>query len=239
MNTLHKRLPVVLAATALAVALFGSTPVGHAVSSAVSPFATHAKRADYATNAGAINGIKASKQPRPGLLLPLGKDGKFPASVGVGCPAGPQGPKGDRGEQGAQGPAGPKGETGPKGATGAAGPAGPTGPKGATGPSGPAGARGPAGPAGPRGVSGWGYLTAGMYIAPKHLATWEVDCPSGKKALGGGVATASGSYKDVRIVSSAPAGADATGWSVSVWNEGSESSTLNEYAWVICAYVSA
>jgi hypothetical protein len=114
-----QRLPLALSATALAVALFGSTPLGHAVVSAVPPFATHAKTADYAKNAGAVNGIKASKRPRVGWLLPLGKSGKFPASVGVAGPAGPQGPKGD---QGAKGEAGPKGASGPPGpSTGNAG----------------------------------------------------------------------------------------------------------------------
>lgn len=112
---MRERLPLVLSVTALLVALFGGTPIGHAVVSAVPPFATHAKTADYAKNAGAVNGIKASRRPRAGWLVPLGKDGKFPASVGV---AGPPGPQGRAGAAGAQGP---KGDTGPKGATGPAG----------------------------------------------------------------------------------------------------------------------
>jgi hypothetical protein len=106
------RLPVVLSFTALAIALLGSTSVGHAFSSGV------AKRAVFAKNAGAVNGIKASKQPRPGRLLPLGPDGKFPASVGLAGPRGPQGlkgekgDKGDTGDTGAQGPAGTSGLSG-------------------------------------------------------------------------------------------------------------------------------
>jgi hypothetical protein len=94
------RLPVVLSATALLVALLGSTPLGHAFVSAVPPLATHAKTADFAKNAGAVNGIKASKRPRAGRLVPLGSGGKFPASVGVA------GPKGDTGATGPSGPAG-------------------------------------------------------------------------------------------------------------------------------------
>jgi hypothetical protein len=120
-DIVEARLPVVLSATALLVALFGSTPLGHAVVSAVPPFATHAKTADYAKNAGAVNGLKASTRPRVGWLVPLGKGGKFPASVGVAGPSGPQGPAGPAG---AAGPQGPKGDTGQKGATGAAGPPG-------------------------------------------------------------------------------------------------------------------
>ena len=73
-----RRLPLVLSATALVVAVFGSTPVGHAVGSAIPAFAKSAGYAKQAGNASALNGIKASKQPRPGALLPLGADGKFP-----------------------------------------------------------------------------------------------------------------------------------------------------------------
>ncbi len=228
-NRLKRRLPVVLSATALAVAVFGSTPVGHAVGSAVTPFAKHAKRADYATNAGAVNGIRASKLPRAGQLLPLGKDGKFPASVGLAGPAGPagpQGPKGDKGEHGAPGPIGPKGATGPKGSTGPARPAGPAG---------------PAGPRGPSGISGWEYRTNGFGIPPKDdgvratVGTGQVDCTDGKRALGGGVAVVNPHYL-VRVLQTAPAGAEATGWVATVSNENPTS--WNAYVWVMCAYVS-
>jgi hypothetical protein len=112
-SNIKRRLPIVLSATALAVAVLGSASV--AVGSSVSPFATHAKRSDFASNAGAVNGIKASKTPRGGFLLPLGKNGKFPASVGL---AGPQGPKGDTGPKG---PAGPVGAPGAPGAPGISG----------------------------------------------------------------------------------------------------------------------
>ena len=64
-----KRLPLVLSTTALIVAVFGSTPVGHAVASAIPPFAKSAGYAKQAGNASALNGIRASKQPRPGTLL--------------------------------------------------------------------------------------------------------------------------------------------------------------------------
>ena len=128
MNTNHKlarsvkeRVSIVLAATALAIALFGSTSVGHAVDSAVSPFATHSKTADYARNAGAVSGIKASKRPRAGRLVPLGKNGKFPASVGL---AGPARPQGDKGEQGAPGSCRPAGRDPAAGRYRPGGPAG-------------------------------------------------------------------------------------------------------------------
>jgi hypothetical protein len=94
-----QRLPLVISATALVVALFGSTPLGHAVVSAVPPFAKKAGYAKTAGNALAVNGIKAAKEPTPGFLVPLGADGKFPASIGQGGPAGPKGDKGDKGRR--------------------------------------------------------------------------------------------------------------------------------------------
>lgn len=99
---LRNRLPVGLSATALVVALLGSTPVGHAVGSVV-PFAKKAAYAKRAGNAQAVNGIRASREPGPGKLVPLGQDGRFPASVGVA------GPQGDRGPIGPPGPPGPRG----------------------------------------------------------------------------------------------------------------------------------
>jgi hypothetical protein len=41
-----------------------------------------------------VNGIGTSRIPRPGYLVPLGPNGRFPYSVGV---AGPQGPPGASG----------------------------------------------------------------------------------------------------------------------------------------------
>ena len=203
---MKQRLALALSATALVVALFGTTSIGHAVEAAAAPFA---KRAGYASNAGAVNGIKASKQPRAGQLVPLGKDGKFPASVAIGSPAGSQGPKGDKGEPGARGPAGPKGDPGPKGLTG------------------------PQGLPGPSGVSGWRFVTERRDIPRDGWATWTANCPAGTKALGGGVASATVNY-GTKIVQDAPAG-QATGWLVTVGHD--RNATVPYYAWVICAKV--
>ena len=60
----------------------------------------------YAANAGAVGGIRASRTARAGYLVPLGANGKFPASVGQAGPAGPARPAGT---QGPAGPAGPSG----------------------------------------------------------------------------------------------------------------------------------
>ena len=86
----------------------------------------------FAANADRIDGIHASKSPKAGALLPLGKDAKFPASV-VPVVKGPQGPAGP---SGATGPAGSQGLKGDTGETGAQGPKGDTGATGAQGPKG-------------------------------------------------------------------------------------------------------
>ena len=109
---MKKRLPLVLSITALAVAVLGSTPIGHAVGSRVPPFAKKAGYANRAGNATAVHGIKAAKRPRPGFLVPLGADGRFPASVGQ---SGPAGARGSRGATGAGGPTGAPGSPGVSG----------------------------------------------------------------------------------------------------------------------------
>jgi hypothetical protein len=220
----RRQLPIVLSATALAIAMFGSTPVGHAVGSRVSPFAAHAKKADYAANAGALSGIKASRLPKAGQLVPLGQNGKFPASVGLGGSAGTQGPKGDKGEPGAPGPAGPKGANGAKGATGP------------VGPPGVAGDRGPAGPPGPSGIGGWQYLSKELIVGSDRPGTWQVYCPNGKRALGGGVSPLYPAAALEHVLESAPTDG-GTGWEAVVWND--SGSSTDWFVWVICAYVTS
>ena len=156
-------------------------------------------------------------------------------------PQGAPGAKGDKGEPGAPGPAGPKGEPGfngdigPKGATG---PAGPTGPQGAPGPMGP---QGPPGPTLPGAISGYSYHTAGHTIGPNDWEIWGVDCPPGKRALGGGVAASPqlvGNFLHSAVISSAPSGAAGTGWSVTYSNDYDEGK-VTAYVWVICATVTS
>jgi hypothetical protein len=80
----RQRLPGVLSAAALLVAVLGATPNGFAAFKGV------AKVAPFAKNAGKVGGFAASKKPKAGKLLPLGKNGKFPVSVfpvkGLHCP---------------------------------------------------------------------------------------------------------------------------------------------------------
>lgn len=88
--------------------------------------------AAFARNAGAVNGIRASRNPTAGRLLPLGRNGRFPPSV-VPVARGPRGDAGAQGPAGITGPRGPAGPTGPQGSGGPAGPPGPTGPPGPSG----------------------------------------------------------------------------------------------------------
>lgn len=158
-------LALVLSVTALTVALLGSTPVGQAVTSKAPLFAKTAGYARRAGNAAALSGIKASKQPRPGALLPLGADGRFPASVGL---AGPKGDTGGKGDPGVRGSVGPKGDIGPQGP------------------------RGAAGSPGPSGISGLEYVVSqGTDVPNGERRSATVMCSKGKKALGGGVSSSS------------------------------------------------
>src|ERR671936_2076816 len=99
------RLPVVLSALALGIAMLALTGLGQAALSIV-------PLAKFAQNAGKVNGIQASRSPQAGKLLALNSAKKFPKSV---IPPGTQGPRGPAGPAGATGPTGPAGATGPAG----------------------------------------------------------------------------------------------------------------------------
>jgi hypothetical protein len=96
----------IVALVGAALALTAAIPAGGAARHGI---------ANFALNAGAVNGIKASRTPKAGRLVPLGRNAKLPASV---VPT----QRGDRGLTGPQGPAGPPGAQGPAGPPGAAGP---------------------------------------------------------------------------------------------------------------------
>ena len=108
-----------LVALALVLAALTVSSVGQAARRTVSSFAH---------NAAAVNGIKASRTPKPGRLVPLGRNAKLPVAV---LPL----RRGERGEPGRPGPAGLQGPQGPAGGQGPAGAQGPAGPPGAAGPS--------------------------------------------------------------------------------------------------------
>lgn len=111
--------PTILASTALAVALFGSTPLGHAAGKLILP---KNSVGSAQLKSAAVTGAKV-------------KDGSLAAAdfAAGQLPAGPQGPKGDKGDPGAPGPQGLQGLQGAKGDPGAQGPKGDTGAPGVSG----------------------------------------------------------------------------------------------------------
>jgi hypothetical protein len=96
---------IIVCGAALVLVLLAASPAGGAARRSIAAFAH---------NAGAVNGIKASRTPKPGRLVPLGKNAKLPSSVvptvrGARGLPGPQGPVGSAGPQGPQGASGPPG----------------------------------------------------------------------------------------------------------------------------------
>src|SRR4051812_20224965 len=75
------RLPLILSSAALVVALFGATPLGEAAGPVAAKVVPFAKRAGYATNAGAVNGITAARTPAAGRLVALDENGKLPEAA--------------------------------------------------------------------------------------------------------------------------------------------------------------
>ena len=98
------RLNTIIAVTALAVAVLGATPVGHAAARLVLPADSVGARQ---LKSGAVTGAKVKDGSLTGF--------DFKADS---LPAGPQGPKGDQGEPGPQGATGPKGDSGASGVSG-------------------------------------------------------------------------------------------------------------------------
>src|SRR4051794_40664183 len=145
--------PTVLAATAVVVAVLGSTPIGSAAGRLILP---HNSVGNAQLKVGAVTAAKI----KDGTLTAA----KFKADEFA---AGAQGAKGDLGVQGAKGDTGPQGA---KGATGTQGPAGEQGPEGETG---PAGAQGDKGEKGDKGDPGTGTtafaagLSSGGLVAAK------------------------------------------------------------------------
>jgi hypothetical protein len=113
---MRQRLSIVLAATALVVAVLGTTPLGRAAGSAVSavapPFAKTAGYAKFAGDSTRLDGRKSTLAGTPGTIPVVGKNGKLPASLGTVGQQGPKGDKGEKGDRGAAGAAGPPGIAG-------------------------------------------------------------------------------------------------------------------------------
>jgi len=207
-------------------------------------------------------------QGPPGPAGPQGIQGETGAQgltgpTGLTGPIGPTGltgatgPTGETGAQGIQGPTGLTGATGdtgaqgiqgPTGLTGATGPQGIQGPTGLTGATGPQGIQGPTGltgATGADGASGWVRVVGTAVVGSRYsLATATADCPSGKKALGGGylITAVNSEYSyhcAVPAMASYPSDGDT--WTVTGM-EGMMSDCYEGWsiqAYVICATINA
>ncbi len=69
---MNKRLPLIVSSIALVLALLGSTPLGQAAESALEQVVPRAKRADFAANAGKLNGHKSAVNPKRGQIPVVG-----------------------------------------------------------------------------------------------------------------------------------------------------------------------
>jgi hypothetical protein len=153
----RSKLNTALATTALVVAAFGSTPLGHAAGKFFLPN-------NSVGNAQLKHDAVTTGKVKNHTLLAIDfKKGQLPS--------GPQGPQGPAGPAGAQGPKGDKGDNGDKG------------PKGDPGTQGP---KGDKGDKGDPGVTGYTIVTDTQADAPGNKAGTAV-CPAGMKVIGGGV----------------------------------------------------
>jgi hypothetical protein len=193
---IRQRLPLILSASALLVAVFGSTPLGRAAEDSLhsippfaktARFATYsgfAKRAGIADSAKLLAGHRVSLTAAPGVIPVLGPDGRL--SPGLGA-VGPQGPRG------VAGPTGPRG------------PAGLVGPKGSTGPKGDPGAPGAPG------ISGYQVVTDTPLGNSEDNKLARLACPTGKKVIGGGAYIFGDTSAPVALKISAPS-SDGNSW---------------------------
>lgn len=204
--TLRERLPIAFGVAGLLIGILGFTPLGQASLGHLSAKAKLIPRAKFATNAGAVGGVKVSRTPRGGYLFPLPKDGQLPQSV-LPFQIEVEGPQGDPGPVG---PKGDKGDAGPAGAKGAQGLSGPQGPQGPPGPTGDAGPPGPAG----AGIKSPHVVSAESDSDNTDYKTMAIGCPSGERMISGGASVTPENSGRVEIARSTPfISGDNSGWS--------------------------
>lgn len=126
---------------------------------------------------------------------------------------------------------GPAGQQGP---VGTVGPVGPMGPQGEPGPQGDPGPQGIQGIQGPAGISGWEVIQVNSGTLDQFRIDVTVDCPAGKKVLGGGFSTA-GNNQYAVVMANAPLGNDR--WVVTLFQSDLTARLWSVQAYAICAYV--
>ncbi|MBI4210656.1 MAG: collagen-like protein [Candidatus Diapherotrites archaeon] len=119
---------------------------------------------------------------------------------------------------------------------GAQGPTGPQGERGAIGPSGPSGAQGLPG------ISGYEIVRKEVSTSNKQFKILKVECPQGKKVIGGGCSF-SGTDESLVIVSSNPTYPNLSsgytyGWNCAGHNQFTDfPGSFELWAFAICANV--
>ena len=198
---MRDRLPLILSATALFVALFGSTPLGRAAYDAVVPKnsvgAAQLKQNAVTSRAirnGSIRGIDIQKQTLTGLHIKPGTLVAADFKTGQ-LPSGAKGEKGDKGDKGAKGD------------------------------------KGDPGIAGLPGLSGYQVVQAVSGPLTKNVFTSvTATCPGGKKVLGGG-GFVNGVYPagpTPALITSRPV--NGVSWQAGMSNNAGSSSNLVAYA---------
>jgi hypothetical protein len=221
------KLTPIMAATALVVAVLGTTPLGQAAGGLVLPKnsvgAAQLKKSAVSGKKLAPEAVTGAKIAGDAVTGAKTKDRTLLATdLGAGqLSAGPKGPKGDRGL------------SGPTGDPGLRGPQGDQGVQGFKGQPGVQGAKGDKGDPGPSGLSGYERATgAWAPIASGGQVTVFAICPAGKRALGGGTETSpiidldiiySGSFSD-------------SSWAIRVGADGNFGPG-NVRVWAVCADV--
>jgi hypothetical protein len=205
---MQKRISMIVALTALVVAVLGSTPLGHAAGSLI------LARDSVGTAQLKKNAVVGSKVKDGSLTAADFRAGSLPGLRGDAGTPGQQGPKGDPGPQGPKGDAGAPGSQGPKGDTGERGEKGEQGEQGAPGLS------------GYRPVVGNGYT-----LGPGAFGGTGATCPAGKKAIGGGFNASKGV-----LVTFSTADQSGTTWLVEGTNTIATNGWIQAFA--ICATVS-
>ena len=203
------KLNTIIAVTALAVAVLGATPIGHAAAKFVLP--ANSVGAGQLKN-NAVSGKKIAKNAITGAKVKNGTltAAKFQAGQ---LPAGPQGPKGDTGAQGAKGDPGAQGLKGDQGSQGIQGVKGDKGDPGATKVT---------------KRTSWGAaIGAGTFGSAQAL------CQAGETLTGGGYYYTTTSNAHALIYGNEPNNA-ATGWYVGLKNDGPDGSVYPT-AYALCA----
>ena len=101
-------------------------------------------------------------------------------------------------------------------------------------PKGPPGPAGPAGPQGPSGTSGVQQISSTGVSNSTPTKSFQLDCPSGKRAIGGG-GTLTGTITNTFLSTSRPSDA-GTGW-IAAGHEstGGNAGNWAVQTWVVCA----